>query len=158
MNEGGEPLPSNNTKENIETAAMGPTKVVRHRAVPVTTGYRDITLLPPSEVNLCRILTSKLPCPKRMKSSRPWSCTVAPIMALGANTRASPTESPTISLKRQDVFADIPSAFNSVCAVDEPCVAPAKCFCRDRSHSGDVKRCTMVIEQRFSKDVEIVGS
>ena len=88
-------------------------------------------------------------------------------VALGENSKASPTRRCTILLKREaESFSASPffwlsfSGKAAVAFVEENGLseAPAMWFFNMRSHSGDVKRWTIVTEHRLSNVVEIVGS
>lgn len=119
---------------------------------------RASTLRPPSSVTRALTLTRMYSMPSFFVSIfvSPESLSVAfeiLVIALGAKRSASPTRSPTIWLKTFASFslglvtADFSSLSNA-----------ARWDFRHRSQSGDVNRCTMVIEQRSRSFSEMDGS
>ncbi|KAE8312118.1 hypothetical protein BDV41DRAFT_307778 [Aspergillus transmontanensis] len=103
--------------------------------------------------------------PKGWNSTRPSYPTLARTIALTANKRASPTPSWTTLSKSELKFWSVLNSPVSllvfsdlVFGVKGFAAAAARCFCNVRSLSRDVKRCTIVTEQRFRRSVETVGS
>lgn len=125
-----------------------------------------MTLFPLSVVNLARILIFKCSVPSLFNPMSLSSLTSRSTTALGANSNASPTFNPTISM---NIFSAVLFLFLVSLPLSNPSpltglspsksvAAAARCVRRLRSHSGDVKRCTIVTEDKSKSPEEMDGS